>query len=638
MAAASELFAAHGFHGTKMRDIAAQAGVNLASANYHFGSKESLYLEVLRAQFGEVTGELERRGATPAAEELRNASRRRLVEVLEQRVAAMLDLLLGPPVGLHGTLMQREMCDPSEALPVIVSQFISPQKEMMERILARLFPRLDGEQIERCVCSIVGQVFFYRTHLPAMRLLLDRRRTGVVGPGRSPRTSPSSRSAAWNVWRRAANAGGRRGGRHEERDRLREETPGPAAMRHRSGRMERCRHVPDARRRLRHGPQLRPAGRRGRLERRATAGGDPSSGGRLRGGAARPPSDRRPARRSTWRKPCAWRRAATGASPRRAGSSTSRGSRCSTRAGGCCRAPPPPGATPGTRTRRRPASTCLPASSPAGTQPEVRVRDDRGGRSQRHAHPAARSVRRAAPHPGRGAGGLPRRGSAPVGDAPGAGRRGHPLLLRGARGAAPARGHRADGRPAPRAARQRAAALRQRAPDQEPAAGRAGRPARFGAAPDAGRPRDRSRPLGPQRDPRSRHRRADAGGRRARSAAASRHRRGAARRARRQSGPHGRLRGAAAPAGHPDRAAPQPPAALLRRRGGRLLELGHPAAAGHRLGLRRLHLGPRHRYPARGADRRRRGGRATQTASAPTACCARSSRPCARRSERRRSG
>ena len=175
VAAASELFAAHGFHGTKMRDIAAQAGVNLASANYHFGSKESLYLEVLRAQFGEVTGELERRGATPAAEELRNASRRRLVEVLEERVAAMLDLLLGPPVGLHGTLMQREMCDPSEALPVIVSQFIAPQKELMERILARLFPRLDGEQIERCVCSIVGQVFFYRTHLPAMRLLLDRK-------------------------------------------------------------------------------------------------------------------------------------------------------------------------------------------------------------------------------------------------------------------------------------------------------------------------------------------------------------------------------------------------------------------------------------------------------------------------------
>src|SRR2546422_4120500 len=33
---------------------------------------------------------------------------------------------IGPPPGLHGTLMQREMCDPSEALPVIVEEFIRP--------------------------------------------------------------------------------------------------------------------------------------------------------------------------------------------------------------------------------------------------------------------------------------------------------------------------------------------------------------------------------------------------------------------------------------------------------------------------------------------------------------------------------
>ena len=54
--AATELFAERGFHGTKVRDIAARAGANVAAGNYHFGSKRDLYLEVLRALFAEVRG------------------------------------------------------------------------------------------------------------------------------------------------------------------------------------------------------------------------------------------------------------------------------------------------------------------------------------------------------------------------------------------------------------------------------------------------------------------------------------------------------------------------------------------------------------------------------------------------------
>ncbi len=167
IAAASELFAARGFHGTTVRDIAARAGVNLAASNYHYGSKKALYLQVLRAQFSAVRDELTRRGATRPVAELARLSRAELVELLRARGKVMLDLLIGPPAGLHGTLMQREMTDPSAALPVIVREFILPMIHEVEDIVAQLAPGLGRRDIERCVFSIMGQALFYRFAMPA---------------------------------------------------------------------------------------------------------------------------------------------------------------------------------------------------------------------------------------------------------------------------------------------------------------------------------------------------------------------------------------------------------------------------------------------------------------------------------------
>jgi len=173
IAAASALFAERGFHGTTARDIARRATVNVAAGHYHFGSKEALYLEVLRAQFADMTATLEARGARPAPGQMR-PHQAALREMLRMRIAAMLELLLGPPLGLHGTLMMREMCDPSAALPDIVEQFIEPLKREMAAIVAGLRPGLGRDDVERCVFSIVGQVFFYRNMLPALQVMLGR--------------------------------------------------------------------------------------------------------------------------------------------------------------------------------------------------------------------------------------------------------------------------------------------------------------------------------------------------------------------------------------------------------------------------------------------------------------------------------
>lgn len=48
---AEALFAEHGVHGTSVRTITDQAGVNVAAVNYHFGSKDKLVFEVVRRRF-----------------------------------------------------------------------------------------------------------------------------------------------------------------------------------------------------------------------------------------------------------------------------------------------------------------------------------------------------------------------------------------------------------------------------------------------------------------------------------------------------------------------------------------------------------------------------------------------------------
>lgn len=48
LAAARELFAAHGFDGVSMSNVARRAGSSKANIFHHFGSKEDLYLAVMR--------------------------------------------------------------------------------------------------------------------------------------------------------------------------------------------------------------------------------------------------------------------------------------------------------------------------------------------------------------------------------------------------------------------------------------------------------------------------------------------------------------------------------------------------------------------------------------------------------------
>ena len=104
--AAERLFALHGFQNVSVRDITAAACVNLASVNYHFGSKDALLFEIFRRRTAELNRERARmlheaggrhEGKPPVREILRPTSPRQCV-------------------GPHPTMSVASRCSSSSAL------------------------------------------------------------------------------------------------------------------------------------------------------------------------------------------------------------------------------------------------------------------------------------------------------------------------------------------------------------------------------------------------------------------------------------------------------------------------------------------------------------------------------------------
>lgn len=77
LAAAEKLFAAKGFSATGMRELARQAGVNLATITYFFGSKSGLLETLLEDIFEAYTGLIRRNlvGTKPLEVKIRNLIR-----------------------------------------------------------------------------------------------------------------------------------------------------------------------------------------------------------------------------------------------------------------------------------------------------------------------------------------------------------------------------------------------------------------------------------------------------------------------------------------------------------------------------------------------------------------------------------
>ncbi len=151
MDAAIELFAENGFQETSLRDITGLAKVNLASVNYHYGSRKALVHAVAEHYL------------TPLCEDLENRINERLVDDAAVAPDELFEMLAKSVIKASGyrhqgvVLFMRLMGfayleNKSELRPYIVQQYGQTFKRFM-RLLHQSVPQLSEEE------------FFWRAHL-----------------------------------------------------------------------------------------------------------------------------------------------------------------------------------------------------------------------------------------------------------------------------------------------------------------------------------------------------------------------------------------------------------------------------------------------------------------------------------------
>ena len=141
--AAEALFAAEGFHTPSLRAITAAAGANLASVNYHFGSKEAL-LEAVLARRLQPLNRLRRARLEAVRLAAREAGSRPPVrEVLDAFVEPTLRFRDdGPGAEAFLRLVGRAIAEPDDTIRRIFMRHMEPLFFLLYDTLAEALPQL----------------------------------------------------------------------------------------------------------------------------------------------------------------------------------------------------------------------------------------------------------------------------------------------------------------------------------------------------------------------------------------------------------------------------------------------------------------------------------------------------------------
>lgn len=155
-----KLFAMNGFNGVSMRNLAAEAEVNLATVGYHFGGKQGLY-EAIIWEIVSVRDEV-----MPGMEAVNEAvARHRAGELTKDDLVSWyfresMVGMIGNPASIWGVMIiNRELAAPSESYPILEKEFFDASWDSMEALLTVVMPEgTSNMEILLTGLSIIGIV------------------------------------------------------------------------------------------------------------------------------------------------------------------------------------------------------------------------------------------------------------------------------------------------------------------------------------------------------------------------------------------------------------------------------------------------------------------------------------------------
>jgi TetR/AcrR family transcriptional regulator, regulator of cefoperazone and chloramphenicol sensitivity len=148
--AAQRLFADRGYRDTSVRAVVARARVNQAAINYHFGGKDGLYREVLRATIRALTEH-----QLAHAEEMKGMSRENaLAEFIKYQLRP---LAARDELSRHFRIFDWEAVRPTAVYRKLVSEEATPFLNLAVDLMRRFMPTADPRTLTMAAIWLVGQ-------------------------------------------------------------------------------------------------------------------------------------------------------------------------------------------------------------------------------------------------------------------------------------------------------------------------------------------------------------------------------------------------------------------------------------------------------------------------------------------------
>lgn len=168
---AAVLFSERGYACTSVAEICKKAEANIASVNYHFGSKDALYRSVIEYTYEQAESRYPFDDSRTSVVE----------ERFYQFILALLRRVLSTEMtGNFYQLVAKEMAEPTDESGMLIQQIISDKMDRAEKLIREVYGQTaDQELIFRMTHSIVSQCLFLGMAEKGRRHHLKRKAVGL---------------------------------------------------------------------------------------------------------------------------------------------------------------------------------------------------------------------------------------------------------------------------------------------------------------------------------------------------------------------------------------------------------------------------------------------------------------------------